>query len=242
MHRRYTLTKQLKKKLALVTGASRGIGASIARELASAGTHVILLGRNMGSLEEIDDEINKNGGSSTIVAMDLLDYPAIDRLGASIFERWGKLDILIGNAAILGQLAPIHHYDPNIWEEVIGVNLTANYRLLRSLDPLLRLSENGRIIFLSSDISDGLHPYWGAYAISKSALETMVFTYAKETERLALKINIVDPGPTATNLRAGAFPGEDSGKIKRPETAAKFIYEVIFDNKINDGAILKRFN
>jgi NAD(P)-dependent dehydrogenase (short-subunit alcohol dehydrogenase family) len=172
--------------------------------------------------------------------MDLLDYPAIDRLGASIFERWGKLDILIGNAAILGQLAPIHHYDPNIWDEVIGVNLTANYRLLRSLDPLLRISQNGRIIFLSSDISDGLHPYWGAYAISKSGLETMVFTYARETERLALRINIVDPGPTATNLRAGAFPGEDQRKIQRPETAAKFIYDTIFDQKIDHGAILKR--
>ena len=141
MRRRYTLTKQLQKQIALVTGASRGIGASIAKELANAGAHVILLSRSMGSLEEIDDVINKNGGSSTIVAMDLLDYPAIDRLGASIFERWGKLDILIGNAAILGQLAPIHHYDPNIWDEVIGINLTANYRLLRSLDPLLRISE-----------------------------------------------------------------------------------------------------
>ena len=151
LYRRYTLTRQPQKKLALVTGASRGIGAGIAKELANAGTHVILLARTLGSLEEVDDEINKNGGSSTIVAMDLLDYSAIDRLGASIFERWGKLDILIGNAAVLGQLTPIHHYDPNIWDEVIGVNLTANYRLLRSLDPLLRISEEGRIIFLSSD-------------------------------------------------------------------------------------------
>ena len=240
LYRRYTLTRQPQKKLALVTGASRGIGAGIAKELANAGTHVILLARTIGSLEEIDDEIKKNGGSSTIVAMDLLDYSAIDRLGASIFERWGKLDILIGNAAVLGQLTPIHHYDPTIWDEVIGVNLTANYRLLRSLDPLLRISEKGRIIFLSSDVSDGLHPYWGAYAVSKSALETMVSTYAKETERLALQINIVDPGPTGTKLRAGAFPGENQRQIQTPEIAAQFICEVIFNKETEHGAIVKR--
>ena len=239
LNRECTLTKQPQKKLALVTGASRGIGASIAKKLANTGAHVILLARNIGSLEEIDEEINKNGGSSTIVAMDLLDYPAIDRLGARIFERWGKLDILIGNAAVLGQLTPIHHYDPNIWDDVMGINLTANYRLLRSLDPLLRISQNGRIIFLSCDISGGLYPYWGAYAISKSALETMVKTYAKETERLALKINIVDPGPTSTNLRAGAFPGEDQRKIKGPDRVAKFVCKIIFDKEIEHGAILK---
>jgi NAD(P)-dependent dehydrogenase (short-subunit alcohol dehydrogenase family) len=226
------------KPLALVTGASRGIGASIAKGLARKGIHVIILARTIGALEEIDDEITGDGGSCTIVAMDLLDYPAIDRLGASIFERWGKLDILIGNAAILGQLSPIHHYDPKIWDEVIGINLTANYRLIRSLDPLLRLSKNGRVIFISSNISDGSHPYWGAYAASKAALETIAKVYSAETERLDLKINILDPGKTRTSLRAGAFPGEDPSKNKSSDEVMHFVLKILSDDFIGNGYVL----
>jgi NAD(P)-dependent dehydrogenase (short-subunit alcohol dehydrogenase family) len=228
------------KKLALITGASRGIGASVAKGLAKKGIHVIILARTLGALEEVDDEIRNSGGSSTIVAMDLLDYPAIDRLGASIFERWGKLDILIGNAAILGQLSPIHQYDPKIWEEVIAINLTANQRLLRSLDPLLRKSEQGRIVFVSSsNIADGSHPYWGAYAVSKSALETMVKIYAKETKQLKLKVNIIDPGKTGTALRAAAFPGEDQNKIKKPEILVPHFVTLISENCSSHGEIIK---
>ena len=227
-----------KKPLALVTGASRGIGASIAKGLAKKGIHVIILARTIGALEEINDEITGDGGSCTIVAMDLLDYPAIDRLGASIFERWGKLDILIGNAAILGQLSPIHHYDPKIWDEVMGINLTANYRLIRSLDPLLRLSKSGRVIFISSNISDGSHPYWGAYAASKAALETIAKVYSAETEQLDLKINILDPGKTRTNLRAGAFPGEDPSKNKSSDEVMHFVLKILSDDYIDNEYIL----
>ena len=229
-----------KKKLALVTGASRGIGASVAKGLAKNGIHVIILARTLGALEEVDDEIRNSGGSSTIVTMDLLDYPAIDRLGASIYERWGKLDILVGNAAILGQLSPIHQYDPKIWDDVIAVNLTANHRLLRSLDPLLRQSDQGRIVFVSSsDIADGSHPYWGAYAVSKAALETMVKIYSTETKQLKLKINMIDPGKTSTALRAAAFPGEDQDKIKRPETLVPHFVTLTSENCTSHGAIIK---
>jgi NAD(P)-dependent dehydrogenase (short-subunit alcohol dehydrogenase family) len=228
------------KKLALITGASRGIGASVAKGLAKKGIHVIILARTLGALEEIDDEIRNFGGSATIVAMDLLDYPAIDRLGANIFERWGKLDILIGNAAILGQLSPIHQYDPKTWDEVIGINLTANQRLLRSLDPLLRQSEHGRIVFVSSsNIADGSHPYWGAYAVSKSALETMIKIYARETRQLKLKINMIDPGKTSTALRVAAFPGENQNKIKKPEILVEHFVALTSENCTSHGAIIK---
>jgi NAD(P)-dependent dehydrogenase (short-subunit alcohol dehydrogenase family) len=229
-----------KKKIALVTGASRGIGASVAKGLAKKGVHVIILARTLGALEEVDDEIQSSGGSATIVAMDLLDYPAIDRLGANIYERWGKLDILIGNAAILGQLSPIHQYDPKIWDEVIAVNLTANQRLLRSLDPLLRQSKHGRIVFVSSsDIAGGSHPYWGAYAVSKSALETMIKIYATETKKLKLKINIIDPGKTGTALRAAAFPGENKNKNKAPEILVPYFVNLTSEKCTSHGAIIK---
>tara|TARA_B100001123_G_scaffold441301_1_gene582195 strand:+ start:215 stop:919 length:705 start_codon:yes stop_codon:yes gene_type:complete len=209
---------KIEKKLAVITGASRGIGAALAKGLADNGIHVVLVARTVGALEELDDYINRSGGSATLVPMDLLDFPAIERLGASIYERWGKLDILIANAAILGQLSPIHHYDPNIWDDVLATNLTANQRLLRSLDPLLRRSEAGRIVFVSSNISSLAYPYWGAYAASKSGLETMAKTYAKEIQKTNIKVNIVDPGITRTKLRSTAFPGEDIHDLKSPDT------------------------
>ena len=171
-------------KVALITGASRGIGAEIAKGLAANGVHVILIARTIGALEELDDEITIAGGSSTLVPLDLLDFPAIDRLGATIFERWRKLDILISNAAMLGKLTPLHHYDPSTWDNVINLNLVANQRLIRSFDPLLRQSRNGRAIFLSATVARVVTPYWGAYATSKSGLEMMIQIYAKETEKL----------------------------------------------------------
>ena len=231
--------KHLDGKVALITGASRGIGAEIARGLAANGVHVILIARTIGALEELDDEITLSGGSSTLVPLDLLDFPAIERLGATIFERWGKLDILISNAAMLGKLTPLHHYDPSTWDNVINLNLVANQRLIRSFDPLLRQSSHGRAIFLSATVARIATPYWGAYATSKSGLEMMIQVYAKETEKTNLKVNIVDPGITKTNLRASAFPGEDPSKLKSPKRLVPLFLKLCSAENQAHGQLIK---
>ena len=231
--------KHLDGKVALITGASRGIGAAIAKGLASNGIHVILIARTIGALEELDDAITLSGGSSTLVPLDLLDFPAIERLGATIFERWGKLDILISNAAMLGKLTPLHHYDPSTWDNVINLNLVANQRLIRSFDPLLRQSTHGRAIFLSATVARVATPYWGAYAASKSGLEMMIKVYAKETEKTNLKVNIVDPGITKTSLRASAFPGEDASKLKSPERLVPLFLNLCSAENQAHGQLIK---
>ncbi|MFI4988635.1 MAG: SDR family NAD(P)-dependent oxidoreductase, partial [Alphaproteobacteria bacterium] len=168
-------------RVALITGASRGIGAAVAKRFAAEGAHVILAARTVGGLEEVDDAIQAAGGTATLVPLDLKDVEQIDRLGAALYERYRKLDILVGNAAVLGVLSPLGHIDPEVWAEVMAVNLTANWRLIRSMDPLLRQAEAGRAIFVTSRAGSGVFPYWGAYAASKAALEMMVRTYAGET-------------------------------------------------------------
>ena len=227
------------KPLAVVTGASRGIGAAIAKGLADNGIHVILVARTVGGLEELDNEITRSGGSCTLAPLDLLDFPAIDRLGATIFQRWGKLDIFISNAAMLGQVAPVNHYDPSIWDDVINLNLVANHRLIRSFDPLLRQSGQGRAIFLSAAVARETAPYWGAYAVSKSGLETMVDIYAKENEKTRLRVNIVDPGITKTKLRSSAFPGEDPGNLKKPEQLVPLFLELCSADCQIHGQLIK---
>ena len=227
------------RKVALITGASRGIGAAIAKGLASNGIHVILIARTIGALEELDDAITLSGGSSTLVPLDLLDFPAIERLGATIFERWGKLDILISNAAMLGKLTPLHHYDPSTWDNVINLNLIANQRLIRSFDPLLRQSSHGRAIFLSATVARVATPYWGAYATSKAGLEMMIQVYAKETEKTNLKVNIVDPGITKTSLRASAFPGEDPSKLKSPKRLVPLFLKLCSAENQAHGQLIK---
>lgn len=207
----------LEGRVAVVTGASRGIGAAVAKGLAAEGAHVVLVARTKAGLEEVDDAIRGAGGSATLVPMDLLDYEAIDRLGGAIWERWKKLDILIANAGQLGVLTPVHQYDPKLWQEVLAVNVVANQRLVRSLDPLLRQSDAGRAIFVTSGAAQGERAFWGAYAVSKAALEAMVRSYAAETRTTALRVNILDPGATRTGMRAAAYPGEDPEKLKTPE-------------------------
>ncbi len=229
----------LKDRVALITGASRGIGAALAKGFAAEGVHVIITARTIGGLEEIDDSIRANGGSATLVAMDLRDYPAIDRLGANIFERWGYLDILIANSGMLGQIAPIHQYDAETWDDVIKVNLTANFRLIRSMDPLLRLSDAGRLIFVSSPEAQMHKPYWGAYGVSKAGMEAMVRSYAAETQRTNLKINLVNPGITRTNLRAMAFPGEDPTKLKPPEVLVPLFLKLASPNCARHGELIE---
>src|SRR3982750_3574400 len=196
-------------KIALVTGASRGIGRSSAIALAQAGAHVICVARTTGGLEETDDEIQKAGGTATLVPMNLRDFDAIDRLGASLFERWGRLDALFANAGVLGMLTPLAHLEPKIFTEVMEVNVTANWRLIRSLDPLLRLSDAGRVLFVTSGAAKKHIAYWGAYSASKAALESLALTYAVECETTNIKVNLINPGPMRTLMRKKAMPGED---------------------------------
>ncbi|HEY4078015.1 MAG TPA: SDR family NAD(P)-dependent oxidoreductase [Rhizomicrobium sp.] len=217
----------LEGRIALVTGASRGIGRASAIALAKAGAHVILVARTVGGLEETDDEIQKAGGSATLVPMNLRDFDAIDRLGASIHERWGKLDALLGNAGVLGQLTPITHLDPKTYQEVIDVNVTANWRLIRSLDPLLRQSDAGRVLFVTSGAARKHVPYWGIYALSKSALEILALTYAAECEQTCVKVNLINPGPMRTLMRQKAMPGEDPAYLVKPEEMAFKVVEML---------------
>jgi NAD(P)-dependent dehydrogenase (short-subunit alcohol dehydrogenase family) len=210
-------TARLAGRLALITGASRGLGAAVARRFAAEGAQLVLVARTVGGLEEVDDAVRAAGSSATLVPLDLADGDTIDRLGRSLYERFGKLDILVGNAGTIGVLTPLAHLDPPVWEKVIGVNLTANWRLLRSMDPLLRRSDAGRAIFVSSGAARGPFAYWGAYCVSKAALEMLVRTYAAEVAAFGIKANAVDPGVIRTAMRAQAFPGEDPMSLPPPE-------------------------
>jgi len=220
---------RLDGKIAVVTGASRGIGAAVARRFAAEGAHIVAVGRTTGALEELDDAIRAVGGSATLAPFDLKDYAAIDRLGASLYERYKRLDILVGNAATLGTLTPVAQIRPAEFEEVLAINLTANWRLLRSLDPLLRASPSGRAIFVTSSVAQMPRAYWGSYAISKAALEMMVRIYAAETAKTNLRVNLLDPGRTRTAMRARAFPGEDPKTVPPPESWTDFFVELADD-------------
>jgi NAD(P)-dependent dehydrogenase (short-subunit alcohol dehydrogenase family) len=213
-------TKRLAGRIALVTGASRGIGSATAKILAAEGAHVILVARTQGGLEEIDDEIRAIGGTATLMPLDLTQYDLIDRMGAAIFERWGKLDILVGNAGLLGGMSPVPHFKPEIWDQVFAVNVTANWRLIRSLDPLLRSSDAGRAVFMTSIAGRIVRPYWGLYSTSKAALEMMVKTYALEVASTAMRVNLFNPNRTRTTMRAEAYPGEKPETVKTAEQAA----------------------
>ncbi len=208
---------RLAGRIALVTGASRGIGAAVAARFAAEGAQLILLARTVGGLEETDDAVRAAGApKALLVPLDLREFDAIDQLGASLYERYGKLDVLVGNAGILGDLSPLGHVKPQRWAEVMDVNLTANWRLIRSLDPLLRRSDAGRAIFVTSGAAAGAQAYWGPYAVSKAALETLVKTYAAEIQKTNVRANILDPGVVRTVMRAQAFPGEDAETLRAP--------------------------
>ena len=215
------------ERIALVTGASRGIGRAAARALAAAGVHVIALARTQGALEELDDEIRAlrpgEAAPATLAPCDLKDFEALDRLGEAIFRRWGRLDILVGNAGLLGPITPLHHCDPKTWDDVIAVNVTANWRLIRALDPLLRVSDAGRAVFITSAAASRaqLKAYWGPYAVSKAALDALARTYAAETRNTSkIKVMLVNPGPLRTKMRASAMPGEDPLTLPAPDALA----------------------
>lgn len=212
----------LKGRLALVTGASRGLGFATAVGLARAGAHVIALARTTGGLEELDDVIRTDTGmSATLVPMDVRDGEAIDRLGLAIHERWGKLDILIGNAATLGPLSPLGHLTPKDVEELTGTNIIANWRLIRSLDPLLKAAQAGRAVFITAGQARRHEPFWGGYAMTKAALESLALTYAAECAGTAVKVSLFDPGVMRTALRARAMPGEDAETLPAPSTVVE---------------------
>lgn len=214
------MERPLSGRIALVTGASRGIGRAAALALAEAGAHVVALARTQGALEELDDAVRGRGGSATLVPADLKDLDAVDRLGPALYGRFGRLDVLVGNAGILGELAPLAHLDPPVWDTVMTVNVTANWRLIRTLDPLLRASESGRAVFVSSGAAHGCRAYWGAYSVSKAALEALVRTYAAETASTPVRVMLMNPGPLRTAMRHAAMPGEDPLTLRTPEDLA----------------------
>lgn len=211
------MTQRLKNKIALITGASRGIGAAIAKRFAQEGAQLILVARTTADLEKVDDEVQKYGPPAVLVPFDLMDLPRIEDLAKSIAERFGQLDILIGNAAILGGLTPMTHILPSTWHQVMTINLHANWHLLRAVEPLLVKAHEARIVFMTSGITTHPTPYWGAYAVSKAGLEMMATTYAAEVKHTAFKVNLVNPGTTRTAMRAQAMPGEDPLTIPAPE-------------------------
>lgn len=216
----------LKGRLALVTGASRGIGRATAVALAEAGAHVIAVARTVGALEDLDDEIRTKGGAATLVPLDIKDGEGIDRLGYTLFERYGKLDILIGNAGALGSISPLSHLEPKDWDNVFAVNVTANWRLIRSFDPLLRKSDAGRAVFITSGAAWKSTAYWGLYAATKAALNSMVATYAAETVNSPIRANLFSPGPVRTHMRAAAMPGEDADTLPHPSSIAPSILKL----------------
>lgn len=225
-------------KLALVTGASRGIGHAVALALAGAGAHVIAAGRTLGALEDLDDAIKAGGGQATLSPFDLRDPGAIERLAETIAARWGHLDILVANAGVLGQLSPLDHVSDKVWAEVLEVNVAANARLVRACAPLLKRAEAGRAIFLSSSKAKGDTAYWGPYAVSKAALEALALTFAAECAASAVRVNVVRPGPVATGMRLKAMPGEDRSTLRKPEDVAPLILPLVSVSEARNGAVI----
>jgi len=217
------MTSPLASRIALVTGASRGIGYATARALARAGAHIVAVARTQGGLEELDDEIRKDGGSATLVPLNLTDYDGIIRLAAALHERHGRLDILVGNAGVAGPSSPLGHIEPKAWQDVFAVNVTANFQLVRCMEPLLKQSDAGRAVFVTSGAATKANAYLGPYAASKAALEALVRVWANETASTRLRVNLFSPGAIRTRMRATVFPGEDPITLDTPDKPAEFI-------------------
>ncbi|WP_406858234.1 SDR family NAD(P)-dependent oxidoreductase [Alsobacter sp. KACC 23698] len=220
------MSKPLANRIALVTGASRGIGRAAALAFAQAGAHVVAVARTQGALEELDDEIRALGATATLVPVDIKDFDALDRLGGALHERWGRLDVFLGNAGVLGPLTPLGHVAPKDWDNVMAVNVTANWRLLRSLDPLLRASDAGRAMLISSGASWKRTAYWGPYSVSKAAVDALGCTYAAETATTPIKVMLVNPGPLRTRMRETAMPGEDPMSLRTPDDLAPHLVAI----------------
>lgn len=232
--------RRLAGRIALITGASRGIGAAIARRYAAEGAHVLLAARTVGGLEEIDDAIraaSAEENQATLIPIDLKNGDEIEKLAAAVAQRFGRLDVLVGNAAILGDMTPVSQIDPKTWNEVIETNLTANWHLIRTLEPLLLSSDHGRAIFVTSGVSGG-RAYWGGYAVTKTALEALVQTWAQELEQTKLRINIVDPGAVRTAMRAKAYPGEDPMTLPPPKDITDVFVDLADEQCVRHGDVV----
>jgi NAD(P)-dependent dehydrogenase (short-subunit alcohol dehydrogenase family) len=220
-------TGRLEGRVALITGASRGIGAGVARLFAAEAAHVVLVGRTVGGLEATDDEVRKLGGSATLVPLDLTEFDKIDQMVAALYARFGRLDILVGNAGILGELGPMGHLDVKLFQRLMDLHVTANWRLIRACDAMLRQAPEGRALFTTSAAGHEPTAYWSGYAVTKAALEMMVRTYAAELNKTRVKALLVDPGPVATALRKGGFPGEDGSKMPSPDDVAPMFLDAV---------------
>ena len=218
----------LSGKTALVTGASRGIGRALSIALAKAGVHVLALARTSGGLEELDDEIRAVGGTASLIPMDLTEGDSVEQLAAALMQRFDKLDILVANAAVLGELAPLTDIDPKIWQATLDLNVTVNWRLIRALDPLLQQSDDARAVFLTSRVGGELaRAYWGAYGVSKAAMEMLAATYAEENRNTNLSVAVIDPGPMRTDMRALAMPGEKPETLPEPSALGPLLYHAV---------------
>lgn len=228
--------------IALVTGASRGLGRATALALAGAGAHVVAVSRSVAGLESLDDEVQRAGGAATLVPLDLRDWAAIDRLGAAVAERWGRLDALFASAAVLGAVTPAAHLDPELWHEVIGTNLSANWHLIRACDPLLRAAAAGRAVFATCRPAAEPAAFWSAYAASKAGLETLVLAYAAELRPTRATANLIDPGPMRSRLRAAAMPGADPDALPAPESVAPQVLAMLAAESMANGTLLRIAN
>ena len=232
------MTKRLAGRVALITGASRGIGRAVALRLAMEGAHVVLLARTVGALEEVDDEIQAAGGTATLIPQDLARLDELEGIGPSLYTRFGRMDILVANAGLLGVLSPLAHTPTGIWDQTMAVNVHASHRLIRSLDPLLRASDAGRAIFVTSGAGQTPRAYWSIYAVSKAALTMMAKIYAEETIKTNVRVNLVSPGAVRTRMRGEAFPGEDPMTVKTPESVTDLFLELADPECKRHGEIL----
>jgi len=224
-------------RVALVTGASRGIGYATALALAGAGAHVVAVARTVGGLEEFDDEVRAAGGSATLVPLDMRDYDGLYRLAVALDERHGRLDVLVGNAAVVGIPSPLDHVEPKSWDEVIAVNVTANWHLIRAMDPLLKRSDSGRAVFITSGAATHARAYRAPYSVSKAALDVLARTYAEETSSTAVRVNLFNPGPTRTRMRALVMPGEDPMTLPTPDDVAGKILDLCLPSFSETGRL-----
>lgn len=231
--------KRFKDRLALVTGASRGLGRAVALALAREGAHVIVAARSTAALEDLDDEIRAVGGAATIVKLDLRAHDRLDQLGPLLYQRWGRLDILVAAGGILGALSPLPHVTADAWDAVIDVNLSANWRLIRTLDPLLKRAEAGRALFVTAEEARGELAYWGPYAVSKAGLEALARTYAAEVANTNVRVTLLDPGPMRTGLRAKAFPGENKSHLTDPADVAAFALPLLLPDVTDNGGLVR---
>lgn len=233
------MTGRLDGAVALVTGASRGIGAAVAVELGRLGAHVVVTARTVGGLEETDDAIRAGGGEATLLPLDLRETGQIDAIGPTLFQRFGRLDVLVHNAATLGKLTPVGHILPDDWADVVGVNLTASWRLIRTCEPLLRQAMAGRAVFVTEARAREPRAYWGAMGATKAAMEHLVLTWAAEVATTKLRINLFDPGPVATRMRSHAFPGEDRSGLALPEAVAPALAALCLPTEVRNGVLVR---